>query len=234
MPAEIQESYRFNSKIKSLGQQERTDGWTMSVEWRLPDSDYALVLYGRDWDDLGGLQVGDYAEILIKKGQLKKARDGQPQTGEYHSHFFWNPTFTPLPDGPAPSPGAYDEGNKGYEGDQEHQTPPPLADDRQTQIWIGQATNIAAEFLTKTTVSLNAPFPLEQLRQLRDHIVHKVMKVAVAPEHFCYVHGAVRHLGADDGRWVHLVDRDMEQPCFQDSDPRDLGYLSPEETDDYN
>ena len=215
MTTVIKDSYSFNAKLKSKGQQRNNDGWTITVDWRLPGSQYDLVLYGKDWDDLGSLEVGDFTGVMISKGNLKQEKDGR-----YASDYFWDLEGfdAPGPDNQPANPAL----TKEFEGKplpEAAQAPQrgsqqPPSDDIQTRIQVGQATNIAAEWLTKTTVSLNDRFPIEALRNLRDCIYHEVMLVPVAPAHYCHEHQSTRRPGAKTGAWVHLIDGKKQMPCF--------------------
>src|SRR3990167_666334 len=102
---EIQDSYQFNSQVKALGQQRKGEGWTLTVDWKLPGSQYELVLYGQDWADVEGLAVAKTAYFDIAKGSLK-----QDKSGKYASAYFWNLTTVSEPQsisGPEPQqPGA--------------------------------------------------------------------------------------------------------------------------------
>ena len=89
---EIQDSYQFNSQVKALGQQRKGEGWTLTVDWKLPGSQYELVLYGQDWADVEGLAVAKTAYFDIAKGSLK-----QDKSGKYASDYFWNLTTVSEP-----------------------------------------------------------------------------------------------------------------------------------------
>jgi hypothetical protein len=57
----------------------------MTVDWQLPGSKFELVLYGQDWEDVEGREVGDRCFFDIVKGGLKEGK-----SGNYASDHFWN------------------------------------------------------------------------------------------------------------------------------------------------
>ena len=81
----IQESYQFNATVKSKGQQQKGTGWAMTLDWKLPGSRFELVLYGQDWDEVHGRDIGDRVYCDIAKGGLKEGKNGK-----YASDYFWN------------------------------------------------------------------------------------------------------------------------------------------------
>src|SRR3990167_168884 len=85
-------SYQFNAQVKALGQQRKGEGWTLTLDWKLPGSQYELVLYGQDWADVEGPAVAKTAYFDIAKGSLK-----QDKNGKYASDYFWNLTTVSEP-----------------------------------------------------------------------------------------------------------------------------------------
>ena len=189
----IPETYQFNASIKSKGQQRSGDGWTITFDWMLPGSKYPLILYGKDWHDVDGWEVGDTADVGISKGGLKSNKDGK-----YQSDYFWDLASIEESSGrqPAPhekrsAPASDDDRGPGRYTDDE---PPPQNTQRartdkpdyiQTRIEIGMVFNAAYTFMTSTKWT-GTPFSSINLRELRDTIYHQVIQVTVAPEHYCY------------------------------------------------
>ena len=81
----IENQYQFTTEITAKGKQQNSDGWAMTVGWKLPGSRYHLVLYGQDWETVEGFEVGQTATITIQQGNLKNNKDGK-----YSSDFFWD------------------------------------------------------------------------------------------------------------------------------------------------
>ena len=81
----IESQYQFTAEVKSKGKQQNRDGWTMTLDWRLPGSKYDLTLYGSNWETVGGFEVGQTAAITIHQGNLRANKDGK-----YSSDFFWD------------------------------------------------------------------------------------------------------------------------------------------------
>ena len=90
--ATIPESFQFNTVIQAKGKQRNNDGWTLTVDWKLPGSKFELVLYGQDWEQVKGYDVGHTAYFDIAKGGQKSGK-----SGKYASDFFWNPTRITAP-----------------------------------------------------------------------------------------------------------------------------------------
>jgi hypothetical protein len=65
MTTAIESQYHVTAEIQSKGKQRNNDGWTMTVDWKLPGSKYELTLYGQDWDTVQGHEVGNSAAIVI-------------------------------------------------------------------------------------------------------------------------------------------------------------------------
>src|SRR3990167_4620203 len=82
---QVADSYQFQAAIQSKGKQRNNDGWTLTVDWKLPGSKFELVLYGQDWDDIEGWNVGDCPLISINRGNLKDGKEGK-----YTSDYFWD------------------------------------------------------------------------------------------------------------------------------------------------
>jgi hypothetical protein len=99
----------------------------------------------------------------------------------------------------------------------------PPGDDIQTRIQIGMAFNAAYTLLASPTASeiYNDVTPsvsnsaIDTIRQLRDRIYHGIIQVPIEPLHYCYEHESERRQGSLTGTWVHLVDGNREQPCFE-------------------
>lgn len=219
MTTAIRDSYSFNAKLKSKGQQRNTDGWTATLDWRLPGSKFDLVLYGQNWDDLSDLEVGDFTGVMISKGSLKQGKDGH-----YASDFFWDLGGFDLPDEHADdnqSPPEEFAGEPLPDAAQppQHGSQAPLSDDIQTRIQIGMAFNAAYTLLASGSDQgygwITDDGLVDALRQLRDRLFHDVIQVPIAPAHFCYQHDAIRRPGSKTGAWVHLVDRDKDKPCLE-------------------
>ena len=83
--ATIENRYQFTTEITAKGKQQNSDGWAMTVGWKLPGSRYHLVLYGQDWETVEGFEVGQTATITIQQGNLKANKEGK-----YSSDFFWD------------------------------------------------------------------------------------------------------------------------------------------------
>ena len=85
MTTAIRDSYQFNATVQSKGKQRNSDGWTLTLDWKLPGSKFDLVLYGKEWEEVGLVNVGDRASFDIARGGLKADKDGK-----YASDYFWN------------------------------------------------------------------------------------------------------------------------------------------------
>ena len=81
----IKDSYQFNAKVQSKGKQRGGEGWTLTLDWKLPGSKFELVLYGQEWEDVEMANVGALAYFDIAQGNLKAEK-----TGKYASDYFWN------------------------------------------------------------------------------------------------------------------------------------------------
>ena len=81
----IKDSYQFNAKVQSKGKQRGGEGWTLTLDWKLPGSKFELVLYGQEWKDVEMANVGALAYFDIAQGNLKAEK-----LGKYASDYFWN------------------------------------------------------------------------------------------------------------------------------------------------
>jgi hypothetical protein len=171
----MENEYTCDTLIMSRGTT-RGGGWMLELSWMLPGSNYPLKIYGQNEDHIDGIQVNKRYSLKIKKGNLKKDRDGNEHTGEYPSHFFWDLQPPQLDTGPPedftgkPLPGEVDPPGIGSQA---------RPDDIQTRIQVGQATNIAANWIASVS-SYSDEYPMEALRLLRDKIYHEVLLVPVA------------------------------------------------------
>jgi len=198
----IKDEYIFTSRVKSLGEQQNSQGWRLELEWKLPGSKFPLSLYGQDWDDVGGPSkwgAGSTPEIHIAKGNLKNDKDGR-----YSSDYFWDLMYIREPDGsydlldnqpPAPQgPTASPEPRRGALS---------RPDDVQTRIDIGMAFNAAYTLLAAQGYTVTGS--IEMLRYFRDKIYHEVIQKGIAPEGYCYVHEENCRQGKT-GKWGHQME----------------------------
>lgn len=218
MTTAIQDSYSFNAKLKSKGEQRNNDGWTITLDWKLPGSQYDLVLYGRDWGEVEGVGVGDFREWIIRKGNLKQGKDGK-----YTSDYFWDlegfdeppnePLAEPFVGKPLP-----DAAQAPQRGSQE-----PPSDDIQTRIEKGMAFNAAYTLVSAVRGSTGMDYEaaVPRIRWLRDLIYHEVIQMPVAPAHYCYSCEQAFVLGpaganGSPGRWRHRLGDGW---CMEDGNP---------------
>jgi len=198
--------YQFTASIQSKGKQRNSEGWSLTLDWKLPGSKYDLVLYGRDWDDVANWDVGDRAIFMISQGGLKTGKDGR-----YTSDYFWNlqdivggdnvpasrPTNRPAATAPQEAP-PVDSG------------PPVRQDDVQVRIEKGMAFNAAYTLLAKA----KAPSTMD-LRKLWSEIYHDVIERGVPPLHYCFDHDEPRKQ-TEKGGWFHpMVDGDHLGYCVE-------------------
>ena len=74
--------YRFTAAINSKGKQ--GNGWKVEFNYQLPGSKYPFVLYGQNFDDIEGWNVGDEPEVVIARGKLKADKDGKYSTDYFY------------------------------------------------------------------------------------------------------------------------------------------------------
>ena len=138
---EILESYQFNAQVKALGQQRKGEGWTLTLDWKLPGSQYELVLYGQDWADVEGLAVAKTAYFDIAKGNLK-----QDKSGKYASDYFWNLSTIGEPQADVPAPTPSSSGERGPGSQDEYRR------SKEEMRWteaVSNATNLLAADTTE-------------------------------------------------------------------------------------
>jgi hypothetical protein len=107
--------YQFTTTVQSVGRTKANNGTKLELEWKLPGSQYELVLYLQDntWlkhlEELG-LRSGDWVDLDIDKGSLKANADGS-----HEWDYYWDvtaikraedetPTTTAPPKPSAPAP----------------------------------------------------------------------------------------------------------------------------------
>jgi hypothetical protein len=76
--------YQFTAKIKNLGNNKNNTGWSITFDWKMPDSQYEFVLGGNKWDDIQGFAVNDVPDIIVNRGS-QKGGDGAKSYD-----FWWN------------------------------------------------------------------------------------------------------------------------------------------------
>ena len=199
----IENQYQFTTEITAKGKQQNSDGWAMTVGWKLPGSRYHLVLYGQDWETVEGFEVGQTATITIQQGNLKANKEGK-----YSSDFFWDmesiepdgeivaseevqappkPTPTPTP----PRTGSPDQ-------------PPP------NPAALGSCHNHAVDFITAGILPLPEGRELVGwIRELRDRFYRDINQAPLMPLHYCYQHNEERRQGKNGG-WGHLLPKETE------------------------
>lgn len=238
----IERQHCFTAKITSKGKQQSRDGWTLTVDWKLPGSGFALVLYGQDWQIVEGYNVGDVATFTINIGNLGKNRQGQFKEGKYPADFFWDimaieppwdvgdddmmlgasegtteavqapPRPTPQP---APNPSRRPEG--GMPSEPPPHIPNPAA--------VGACQNHAVDFITVGILQVPEGRTLVSfIREVRDRFYWDINQAPVEPRHFCYQHDMERS-ETTDGRWAHeLPDQSVDGSeivyfCIEDDEP---------------
>ena len=107
MTSQAPERRTILAAVQALGKQEKSDGWMLTLGYKFSGSKYNLVLYGKDWEQVNHLKLGEMAKFLVEKGGQKRNKEGQPQDPQYDSSFFWNLVEAKLADGAAaPTPSA--------------------------------------------------------------------------------------------------------------------------------
>ena len=201
--ATIENRYQFTTEITAKGKQQNSDGWAMTVGWKLPGSRYHLVLYGQDWETVEGFEVGQTATITIQQGNLKNNKDGK-----YSSDFFWDMESieadgeivaseeVQAPPKPKPTPSEPRTGSP----DQ----PPPLP------AALGACQNHAVDFITAGILPLPVGRELVGwVRELRDRFYRDINQAPLMPFHYCYQHNKERRQGKNGG-WGHLLPKEAE------------------------
>ena len=199
--ATIENQYQFTTEITAKGKQQNSDGWAMTVGWKLPGSRYHLVLYGQDWETVEGFEVGQTATITIQQGNLKNNKDGK-----YSSDFFWDMESIE-PDGemvaseevqapPKPTP------TPPRTGSPDQPPPNPAA--------LGACHNHAVDFITSGILPLPVGRELVGwVRELRDRFYRDINQAPLMPLHYCYQHDEERRQGKNGG-WGHLLPKETE------------------------
>jgi len=194
----IENQYQFTTEITAKGKQQNSDGWAMTVGWKLPGSRYHLVLYGQDWETVEGFEVGQTATITIQQGNLKANKEGK-----YSSDFFWDMESIeagneevqapPKPTPPDPRPS---EPPRTQPSDQ----PPPLP------AALGACQNHAVDFITAGILPLPEGRELVGwVRELRDRFYRDINQAPLMPLHYCYQHNEERRQGKNGG-WGHQME----------------------------
>ena len=195
--ATIENQYQFTTEITAKGKQQNSDGWAMTVGWKLPGSRYHLVLYGQDWETVEGFEVGQTATITIQQGNLKANKEGK-----YSSDFFWDMESieadgeivaseeVQAPPKPKPTPPRT--------GSPDHPPPNPAA--------LGACQNHAHDCI------INGIWPIPEGREYtswlwecRDRIYRYGNQRLLAPLHYCYEHDEERRQGKNGG-WGHQME----------------------------
>ena len=221
MTTAIESQYNFQAEIQSKGKQQNRDGWTMTVDWKLPGSKFELTLYGTNWEIVEGYEVGQTATITIQQGNLKANKEGK-----YSSDFFWDlesiepgamvmvaeevqapPKPTPKPAPPAQT----GTPNKVHPNAQSEPPPNPAA--------LGACHNHAVDFIIAGILPLPEGRELVGwIRELRDRFWREINQAPVAPLHYCYRDDQERQQGKS-GRWGHLLpkesDDDEDSYCIE-------------------
>jgi hypothetical protein len=203
--ATIENQYQFTTEITAKGKQQNSDGWAMTVGWKLPGSRYHLVLYGQDWETVEGFEVGHTATITIQQGNLKANKEGK-----YSSDFFWDMESIeagneevqapPKPIPPDPTP------------DNQPKNPPqnPPNDPPPNPAALGACHNHAVDFITAGILPLPVGRELVGwVRELRDRFYRDINQAPLMPLHYCYQHNKERRQGKNGG-WGHLLPKETE------------------------
>ena len=192
--ATIENRYQFTTEITAKGKQQNSDGWAMTVGWKLPGSRYHLVLYGQDWETVEGFEVGQTATITIQQGNLKNNKDGK-----YSSDFFWDMESI--------------EAGGEIVASEEVQAPPkpiPIPDDAEMRpppnpAALGACHNHAVDFIVRGILPLPEGRELVGwVRELRDRFYRDINQAPLMPLHYCYQHNEERRQGKNGG-WGHLL-----------------------------
>lgn len=193
--------YQFTAKITGKGE---TPGGTpyLQFDWKLPGSQYPFqLLLGREPEIYDAWNVGSIAWVSIAQGGVKTGKSGQ-----YATDYFYN--LSSIGDGDSADvapPTAQHSDRQPRQGTPanpttDYQAPPPVTD-VQTRIEIGMAFN-AAYTLLAGDHSREEPVSPSDIRQLRDCLYHEVIRVPIAPPHYCYEHQKPRIQGKT-GAWGH-------------------------------
>lgn len=198
----LETEYSFTAAIRSKGEQ--GNAWKLEFDWKLPGSKFPFVLYGRDWEDIEGWDVGDRPEVVIERGNLKEGKDGR-----YSTDYFYDLVSIDTPSNaerPTPQRDSSSIPHPSGKGIQE-QPPAPSLDPIQERIERGMAFNAAYTLLAQRPLqeSLVDEDFIADLRRLRDVILREVVQVPVAPMHYCYDHEATRIQNPKSNNWAHQL-----------------------------
>ena len=107
----METTYSFTAPIKQLGNNQSNTGWSITFDWKMPDSQYDFVLGGNKWEDVEQFKVNDVPDVVIQQGSLKRGKEGN-KTYDY----YWNLVSIARGSGvPTPTPVASSGGHYGSE-----------------------------------------------------------------------------------------------------------------------
>lgn len=188
---------RIQTTIQSKGKARSGDGWMLVLAYKMPGSNYETTLYGKDWELVENFNPGDPVTAVLARGRVKEGKDG---SRDYN--YFWDLVdLTALEDTKEP-PTTQAQGTK----DTAAQVESPQ-DPIQERIERGMAFNAAYTILAQRPVNdeaQNQDF-IEDLRRLRDILYHDVIRVPVAPLHYCYEHETARIQNPKSSNWAHRL-----------------------------
>ena len=229
MTTAIESRYQFTAEIQAKGKQQNRDGWTMTVDWKLPGSKFELTLYGTNWETVEGHEIGQTATITIQQGNLKANKEGR-----YSSDYFWDmvsikagggivmseevqapPKPKPTPSEPIVSAMPSEQLRYApYAGkDVAHDQPPP------NPAALGACHNHAVDFIVAGILPLPEGRELVGwIRELRDRFYRDINQAPVMALHYCYLHDQERRQGKT-GNWGHILpkqaDDDEDSYCIE-------------------
>ena len=235
--AAIESQYHFTAEVKSKGKQQNRDGWAMLVDWKLPGSQYDLILYGQDWETVQDVVIDEKGQgplciFTINQGNLKKDK-----TGQYSSDYFWDldviePTWIaedgarvasdeapPVQAPPKPKPDPAPKSESTVRGPSlpyvgpEHPGPvdrieqPPATPNPAA---LGACHNHAVDFIVRGVLPVPEGRELfGWVRELRDRFYREINQAPVMPLHYCYQHDQERRQGPDGG-WGHILPKQAD------------------------
>lgn len=208
---EVENEHSFIAEIVSKGKQQTKDGWTLTVNWKLPGSKFALSLYGQDWEAVQDYNVGDTASFVITQGTQK-----QNKSGQYPSDFFWDmASISPAKAvaeavAEVPDVASRPESPARIQAPPSELTPNPAA--------LGACHNHAVDFIVSDILPLPEGRELiGWIRELRDRFYREINQAPLAPLHYCYAHNKERSEGkskAGNLLWTHQ-NEDEDSYCVE-------------------
>lgn len=187
---------RIQTTIQSKGKARSGDGWMLVLSYKMPGSNYETTLYGKDWGLVNDWNPGDAVTAVLVRGRSKEGKDSSK---DYN--YFWDLVELTSSDAAKAGPAPEAQGTK----DTAAQIETPQ-DSIQERIEKGMAFNAAYTILAQNAqvYESNITQGLADIRLLRDRIYHEVIRVPIAPLHYCYQHETPRILSSR-GAWGHIL-----------------------------